>query len=177
MALVLRSTGDPLSLVSALRDAVQEIDPELPIYDVMTMKARLSHSVAGRRFNLSLLGGFATLALLLAGIGAYGVIGYMVSERTREIGIRMALGAQRRDVLSLVVGQGMGLALLGVGIGLGASLALSRVLQTLLFEIEPTDPLTFATAPLVLAAVVLIGCWLPARRAASVDPVEALRYE
>jgi len=177
MALVLRSTGDPLSLVSALRDAVQEIDPELPIYDVLTMKARLSHSVAGRRFNLSLLGGFATLALLLAGIGAYGVIGYVVTERTREIGIRMALGAQRRDVLSLVVGQGMGLALLGVGIGLGASLALSRVLQTLLFEIEPTDPLTFATAPLVLAAVVLIACWVPARRAASVDPVEALRYE
>jgi len=177
MALVLRGSLDPSSLAAALRQAVREVDPALPVFDVRTMEARLSDSLAGRRFNLFVLGSFAALALALAGVGIYGVIAYLVTERTREIGIRMALGAQRRSVLSLVVGQGMRLAVLGIGIGLAAALALSRVLRTLLFEITPTDPLTFATIPLVLAAVALIACWLPACRAARVDPMEALRSE
>ncbi len=177
MALVLRGSVPPSSLASALRQAVSEVDPALPVFDLRTMEARLSDSLVGRRFHLLLLGGFAALALLLAGVGIYGVIAYIVTERTREIGIRMALGAQRRNVLSLVVGQGMRLALLGIAIGWAAALALSRVLQTLLFEITPTDPLTFATIPLVLAGVALLACWLPARRAAKVDPMVALRAE
>ncbi|MCW5556578.1 MAG: ABC transporter permease, partial [Verrucomicrobiae bacterium] len=177
MALVLRSSAVPSSLAASLRQAVSEVDPALPVFDVRTMKARISDSLAGRRFPLLLLGGFAALALLLAGIGIYGVIAYLVTERTREIGIRMALGAQQRNVLALVVGQGMRLALAGVGIGLAAALALSRVLRTLLFEVQPTDPLTFATIPLLLVTVALLACWLPARRAARVDPTEALRSE
>ena len=141
----------------------------------MTMDARLSRSIAGRRFNLLLLGSFAALALLLAGVGIYGVIAYVVTERTREIGIRMALGAQRRDVLRMVLGQGIRLALLGVGIGLAAAFGLSRVLQTLLFEVKPSDPLTFALIPVVLVGIAFVACWLPARRAARVNPMSAIR--
>jgi putative ABC transport system permease protein len=175
MALVLRSTVDPSLLSSALRRAVQDIDPALPLFDVMTMDARLSRSIAGRRLNLLLLGSFAALALLLAGVGIYGVIAYVVTERTREIGIRMALGAQRRDVLRMVLGQGMRLALLGVAIGLAAAFGLSRVLQTLLFEVKPSDPLTFTLIPVVLVGIAFLACWLPARRAASVNPMRAIR--
>jgi putative ABC transport system permease protein len=177
MALVLRSPMEPPSLVPALRNALQEIDPALPIYDVMTMNERLSKSVAARRFNLLLLGGFAALALLLAGVGVYGVISYVVTGRTHEVGIRMALGAQSVDVLGLFIKQGMALVLLGVGLGLLAAFALTRVMESLLFGLSATDPLTFATVAFLLIAVAFLACYLPARRATKVDPLVAMRYE
>jgi putative ABC transport system permease protein len=163
--------------VPALRNALQEIDPALPIYDVMTMNERLSKSVAARRFNLLLLGGFAALALLLAGVGVYGVISYVVTGRTHEVGIRMALGAQSVDVLGLFIKQGMALVLLGVGLGLLAAFALTRVMESLLFGLSATDPLTFATVAFLLIAVAFLACYLPARRATKVDPLVAMRYE
>jgi len=175
MALVVRSKGDPSHLSFALREAVHDIDPALPLFDVITMDARLSRSIAGRRFNLLLLASFAALALLLAAVGIYGVIAYVVTARTREIGIRMALGAQQRDVLRMVLGHGMRLTLLGVAIGLAAALGLSRLLQALLFEVKPSDPLTFGLIPVLLAGIALLACWLPAHRAASVNPLNAIR--
>jgi putative ABC transport system permease protein len=177
MALVLRSAMEPSSLAPALRKVLQEIDPALPIYDVMTMNERLSNSVAARRFNLLLLGGFAGLALLLAGVGVYGVISYVVTGRTHEVGIRMALGAQSADVLGLFIKQGMALVLLGVGVGLLAAFALTRLMESLLFGLTATDPLTFAAVAILLTAVAFVACYLPARRAVKVDPIIALRYE
>jgi putative ABC transport system permease protein len=177
MSLVVRGTVDPLSLAPALRNAVREIDPGLAVYEVITMDERLSDSVAARRFNLLLLGGFAALALLLAGVGVYGVISYIVTQRTHEIGIRMALGARSADVARLFIRQGMTLVLLGVGIGLVGSFALTRVMSSLLFNIDATDPLTFVGVALLLSAIALFACYLPARRGARIDPLVALRHE
>jgi len=177
MALVLRSTVDPLSLAPALRNAVHEVDPALPVYQVMTMDERLSNSVAARRFNLLLLGVFAALALLLAAVGVYGVIAYVVTQRTREVGIRMALGAQRSDVVRLFIKQGMALVLFGVGLGLLGAFALTRVMTSLLFGVSANDPLTFAGVALLLSAIAMLACYLPARRAARTDPLVALRHE
>ena len=177
MALVLRTAGDPLSLATAVRAAVREVDPALPVYQVMTMTERLSNSVAARRFNLMLLGAFAGLALLLAGVGVYGVISYVVTGRTHEIGIRMALGAQSADVLRLFIKQGMTLVTLGVGLGLFGAFALTRVMSSLLFAVGPKDPLTFAAVAVLLSLIALLACWIPARRAARVDPLIALRHE
>ena len=143
----------------------------------MTMDERLSNSVAGRRFNLLLLGVFAALALLLAGIGVYGVISYVVTQRTHEIGIRMALGAQTSDVLRLFIKQGMTLVLLGVGLGLLGAIALTRVMTSLLFGLSANDPLTFASVALLLSLIALLACYVPARRAARIDPLVALRHE
>jgi putative ABC transport system permease protein len=177
LSLVLRSTIDPLSLAPALRNVVREADPALPVYDVMTMNDRLSNSVAARRFNLLLLGGFAALALLLAGIGVYGVVAYVVTAQTHEIGIRMALGAQGGDVVRLFVKQGMALVLVGVGLGLLGAFALTRVLTDLVFDVGVTDPLTFAGVALLLSGSAFVACYLPARRAARIDPLVALRHE
>ena len=177
MALVLRGAVEPSSLAPALRNAVREIDPALPVYDVMTMNERLSNSVAARRFNLLLLGGFAALALLLAGIGVYGVISYVVTQRTHEIGIRMALGAQSGDVARLFVKQGMALVLRGVALGSVGALALTRVMKGLLFDVSATDPLTFAVITLLLISVALLACWIPARRATKVDLMITLRRD
>jgi putative ABC transport system permease protein len=177
IALVLRSAVDPSSLAPALRSAVHEVDPALPLFQVMTMDDRLSNSVAARRFNLLLLGAFAALALLLAGVGVYGVIAYVVTGRTHEVGIRMALGAQRADVLRLFIKQGMALVLLGVGVGLLGAFALTRVMTSLLFEVSANDPLTFAGVALLLSLIALLACYMPARRAARLDPMIALRHE
>ena len=176
-ALVLRGAVDPSILAPALRSAVREIDPALPVYDVMTMDERLSNSVAARRFNLLLLGGFAALALLLAGVGVYGVISYVVTQRTHEVGIRMALGAQSADVLRLFIKQGMAMVMLGVAIGLIGAFALTRVMTSLLFDVSASDPLTFACVALLLSLIAMLACYLPARRAARIDPLASLRRE
>jgi predicted permease len=179
MSLVLRGAAEPSSLAPALRNAVREIDPALPIYDVMTMNERLSlsNSVAERRFNMLLLGCFAALALLLAGVGVYGVISYVVTQRTREVGIRMALGAQSADVLRLFIKQGMAMVALGVGLGIFGAFALMRVMKSLLFDVSANDPLTFACVAVLLSLVALAACYLPARRAARIDPLASLRRE
>jgi putative ABC transport system permease protein len=179
MELVLRGTVEPSSLAPALRNALREIDPALPVFDVMTMDERLSNSssVAAHRFNMLLLGGFAALALLLAGVGVYGVISYVVTQRTHEIGIRMALGASSADVARLFIKQGMAVVLLGVGLGLLGAFSLTRVMSSLLFGVGATDPLTFAVVALLLSSIALLACYLPSRRAARIDPLIALRHE
>ncbi|HWO00191.1 MAG TPA: ABC transporter permease [Blastocatellia bacterium] len=175
--LVVRTTGEPASVASAVRGAIQEVDRELPIFRVSTMERMVADSMAQRRFAMTLLGVFAIVALILASVGLYGVMSYSVTHRTNEIGIRMALGAQVTDVLAMVVGQGMKLSLAGVGIGLAGAFALTRVMRTLLFSVSATDPLTYVVVALLLAGVSLAACYVPARRATKVDPMEALRYE
>jgi putative ABC transport system permease protein len=149
----------------------------VPIARISTMEQRLAAARAQLRFRATLIALFAALALILACIGIYGVISYSVAQRTHEIGVRLALGAQSRDVLRLVVGQGLKLTLAGVGCGLMASLALARFMQQLLFQVKPTDPLAFAGTAILLAGVALLACYVPARRATKVDPLQALRHE
>ena len=156
---------------------VWKVDPSIPVTKVRTMSEVMSLSLAAQRFNTLLLGVFAGVALLLASVGLYGVLAFSVAQRTREIGIRMALGAQTRDVLRLVLRQGLTLSLLGVAAGVGVSLAGTRVLAGLLYGVAPTDPATFAAVAMVLVAVALVACLIPARRAMRVDPIVALRYE
>jgi putative ABC transport system permease protein len=175
--LVVSSEGDPAALAGAVRRAVWEVDKDQPVSDVRTMREVLSESLARQRFSMLLLGIFAAVALVLAAVGLYGVMSYTVAQRTREIGLRMALGAQRLDVLRMVVGQGLKLVLLGVALGLLASLALTRVMASLLYGISATDPATLITISLVLIAVAMLASYIPARRATRVDPLIALRYE
>jgi putative ABC transport system permease protein len=176
MAVMIRTTGNPLELSAAVREQVKAIDRDQPL-TVTTMDQVFSNSVAGQRFNALLLGVFASLALILAMIGVFGVINYSVAQRTHEIGIRIALGAQRRDVFRLVVGQGLVLALIGVGLGSLGALALTRLIATLLYGVSPTDLSTFVLVSLLVTLVALLACYIPARRATKVDPLEALRYE
>ena len=175
--LVVRTSGDPHLLAPAIREQILAVDPNQPTYDVKTMEERLALTLEARRFAVVLLSIFGALALLLASIGLYGVLAFAVSQRTREIGIHIALGARARDVLVMVITQGMSLVLVGIGFGMLGAYALTRTIQTLLFETAPTDSVTFITVPLLLAAVAFLACYLPARRATKVDPLEALRYE
>jgi putative ABC transport system permease protein len=174
---LVRTTGDPAALAEAIRRETKSIIPNLPPPLVRTMDNLLSETVAQPRLQTGLLSLFAGVALLLAALGLYGVLAYSVTQRKREIGVRVALGAQRGNVLALVIGQGMKLALTGVAIGIIAALGFTRVIHSLLYEVEPADPLTFAAVSLLLVFVALLACWLPARRAARVDPMEALRCE
>lgn len=175
--LAIRAAGDPASIIAGVRAELRGMEPALLIDRVQTMEQRIGESLAPRRLNLVLFGLFAVLALVLASVGLYGVVAYAVAQRTQEFGIRMALGAQQRDVLRLVLGQGLKLALLGVAIGIAAALGLARLLVSLLFGVEPTDPMTIAGVSLLLTIVALIACWLPAHRATRVSPTEALRAE
>jgi putative ABC transport system permease protein len=172
-----QTKGEPASFVNQVRAEVRALDKNLPLTDVRTMREHMRLPLAPARLFAWLSGAFGVLAMLLAAIGLYGVMAYIVGGRTREIGTRMALGAQSSDVFKLVVGQGMALALVGVGVGLVAALALTRVLSSVLYGVSATDPLTFAAVAALLAAVALLACYLPARRATKVDPMEALRYE
>jgi ABC-type antimicrobial peptide transport system permease subunit len=174
---VVRTKADPLATVSAVRSAVLEAGNDQPVYGVQTLAQIVSASIADRRFSMLLLGIFAGLALLLAALGIYGVISYTVAQRTREIGIRMALGARQTDVLKTVVAQGMLPVLAGLAIGLAASFGLTRLMAGMLYGVNAGDPVTFIGVALVLAAVALIATLVPARRATRVAPVVALRYE
>jgi len=177
MTIVVRTAGNPASLAAAAQREIQIIDKDQPVSDVRTMKAWLGESLARSRFGALLLGLFAVLALILAAVGIYGVMSYTVAQGTHEIGIRLALGAQARDVLKLIVGQGMMLVLAGVAVGLLGAVAVTRVMQSLLFGVSATDPLIFTGIALLLTAVAFLACYIPARRATKVDPMIALRYE
>jgi putative ABC transport system permease protein len=177
LTFVVRTGSEPLSAAEEARQAIVAVDPDLPIFDVATMQELVYQSMSEPRFNTVLLGIFAMLAFVLATVGIYGVMSYTVTQRTHEIGVRMALGAARGDVLKLVVGQGMMLALIGVGIGLAAAFGLTRFLASFLFGVQPTDPLTFVTVSLLLTVVALSASYIPARRATRVDPMVVLRYE
>jgi putative ABC transport system permease protein len=172
-----RTQVEPASVGITLRRAVATIDSNLPVFEMLPMEERLSESVAQPRFHTTLLVIFAVLALVMAVVGLYAVMAVLVAQRTHELGIRVALGAQRRDVIGLVLRQGIKLVSLGIVIGLAGAWALTRVLATLLYGVKPTDPLTFVAVPVLLIAVAILACWLPARQAASVDPLTALRYE
>ena len=177
MTVVARTDSDPLSMANTLRRAVQTVDPDMPLFDVASMEQLVYKSVASPRFNALLLACFAALALTLAVVGIYGVMSYSVAQRTHEIGIRMALGAQQEDVLKLVVSQGLRLTLIGEVAGILGALGLTRFLSSLLYSVKPSDPLTFVVVSLGLAGVALLASYVPARRATKVDPMAALRYE
>jgi putative ABC transport system permease protein len=177
MSLVVRTQIDPAAMTRTIRTELDTLDTDQPIENVRTMTQLVARSVTQRELWVQILCGFAGLAMLLAGIGLYGVLAYNVAQRRREIGVRMALGAQKSDVLSLVIGGGIRLTLVGVGLGLVAALALTRLMGSLLYEVKPSDPTTYAGVSALLLTVGLLACWLPARRAAKVDPIESLRYE
>lgn len=175
--LLVRTTVEPLSLAGPVRNQIAALDKDQAVFNVRTMEQALSRSVAAQRFSMILLAVFAMLALVLAAVGIYGVISYSVAQRTREVGIRMALGARTIDVIQLVVRDGLKLVLIGVGVGLAGALVLTRLMRTLLFDVTPTDAVTYATVALGLVLVALIACCIPARRATKVDPLVALRFE
>ena len=174
---LMRTQSNPMGLAAGMRQAVLAVDAGQPMHHVQPMESLVAASLSGRRFVVALLGFFAVMALLLAALGLYGVISYATTQRTPEIGIRMALGAQRGEVLSLVVGQGMRLALGGAALGLAASMIFSCMLQSQLFAVSPFDPLTFTATALVLLGAAVLASLVPAMRATRIDPVEALRHE
>jgi putative ABC transport system permease protein len=175
LSLVVRTTGEPTALSGSVRAAVRSIDKYVTISNLKTMNDVVSTAAAPRRVPMLLLSAFAGVAMLLAMLGIYGVTSYYVTQRTHEIGVRMALGAQIGDVLKLVLRRALLLALVGIGIGVAGAFAMTRYLTTLLFEVKPVDTMTFIAVAIVLAAVVLVACLVPARRAAKIDPLEALK--
>jgi putative ABC transport system permease protein len=178
LSLVVRTkTDETNAIVPTIRNVVAQLDQDQPIADVRTMNDLLVESTASRRFNMLLLGIFALIALVLAGVGIYGVMSYSVTQRRHEIGIRIALGAQSRDVFRLIVGQGMMLALIGVVLGIMGALAVTRIMASLLYGVSAIDPVIFACVPLLISAIAFLACYIPARKAMRVDPMVALHYE
>jgi putative ABC transport system permease protein len=177
MTLLVRTAGEPSAIVPAIARAVQAVDPAQPVYQVRRLRDWLDESAAQPRFTTTLSGVFALVALLLAAVGVYGVLAYSVAQRTREIGVRMAIGAGHAQILCLVIGNGIAWALPGIAIGLLGALALSRVLETLLFGVGPRDPITFSAVGVMLALVAMLACYVPAARATRIDPMRALRTE
>jgi ABC-type antimicrobial peptide transport system permease subunit len=174
---VLRSRSDPAGLTQAVQGELRGLDPDLPLYSVRTMNTRVDESLARRRFSMTLLAVLAVVALALATIGIYGVMAYLVNQGTREIGIRMALGATQGNILNMVIRQGMALAISGVAIGLTSAFALTRLLRSLLFGVEATDPFTFLGMALLLTLIALLASYIPARRAVRIDPMISLRCD
>jgi putative ABC transport system permease protein len=172
-----RALTDPAALSASVRQAVKAVDLDVPVYAVRTLAEIVSDRTAQRRLAVMLITVFAAVALLLAAVGIYGVMSYAVAQRTQEIGIRMALGAERRDILRMVLRHGSLMAAAGVGLGLTVALGLARLITSLLFQVSATDPPTFSVVPVVLIAVALLACYVPARRATRVDPLVALRYQ
>jgi putative ABC transport system permease protein len=177
MTLIVHATSDPASLATAIRSKVQEVDRNQPVFDVATMEERFSQAVAAQRFNALVMAIFAGMAVILAGVGVYGVMAYSVTRRTHEIGIRRALGARQQDVMGLVLRRGAALSLVGITLGLAGALALTRFLSNLLYGVTVRDPLTFVGVSLILTAVALLASYIPALRATKVDPMVALRHE
>ena len=177
MTVIVKGAGDPNQTIGSIRQQIKQIDPDQPIYSIKTMDEIRSESIAGERLNLTLLSLFAAIALVLAVVGIYGVMSYSVTQRTHEIGIRMAIGAQPRDVFKMIMGHGMLLAIVGVVLGLIGAFGLTRLMASMLFGVEPTDPSTFASIAVLLTSVALVACYIPGRRATKVDPVVSLRYE
>ena len=173
----MRTAGDPLAMVPAVRAEVRSIDPEQPVFEIASMDQLLSSMVAQRRFSMALLGTFAALALVLGVVGVYGVTSYLVAQRTREVGVRLALGAQPRQVVGMVVRQGMVVASVGLAVGIGAALATGRLMTGLLYGVSPYDVATLVGVMTVMVLATLAANWIPARRAARVDPLTALRSE
>jgi len=174
---VTRAAGDPRSIAGGVREAIRRLDPDLPVPAQRTMQEVLEESVAQRRFQMLLAAVFAATALLLASVGIYGVVSYSVTRRTNEMGLRLALGAQSRNLCAMVLRQAMTPVALGLAAGLMGALAAGRVLSSLLYEVSPSDPVVIGAVLLLLASVALAACYLPARRATRVDPLVALRYE
>jgi putative ABC transport system permease protein len=177
MTLVVRAAQNPTSLIADVRSIIRSVDPDQPLGGIRTMENIVAESFAPRRLTVLISGLFAALALLLAMVGLYGVLAYSVAQRSHEFGIRMALGAAKGDILRLIIAQGFKLALAGIVVGMAGAFALRRVLGSLLLGITPTDPITFGAVALLLVAVALLACYIPARRATKVDPMVALRYE
>jgi putative ABC transport system permease protein len=175
--LMLRTSQDPTALISAVRQRIHELDPDQPILRIATVDARIAESLKPQRFNTLLMSLFAALALTLAVIGLYGVLAYTVVQRTPEIGIRLALGAQPGNIIAMVMKQGLSLTLLGIALGLAGAFALTRLLERLLYGVSATDAPTFLVIALSLFSVAALACWIPARRAAKVDPMIALRHD
>ena len=177
LAIFVRGRLDTAAIPAELREQVRAVDPELPVFGAQTLDEMVSASLSERRFSMEMVGLFALTALLLAALGIYGVISYIVSERTHEIGIRLALGAQRQNILRMVLRQGLSLALAGAAVGLAGALIVSHLMAGQLYGVRPTDPLTFAGVGLLLIGVALLACYIPARRAIRVDALVALKYE
>ena len=177
IAFAVRADGDPLSLVAAVKNSIYAVDKDQPVFKVITMEKLAAESITLRRVSMLLVGGLSALALVLAAIGIYGVTSYTISQQRREIGLRLALGAQASDVLKLVIAEGMKPALSGMIVGLLASFALTRLIKGLLFGVSATDSATFIVISILLGGVALVACWIPARRATKVDPMVALRHD
>jgi ABC-type antimicrobial peptide transport system permease subunit len=177
LEVIVRTAGDPRAIAASVQGEIQSLDKSVAKFQVAAVEQQLGQETAERRFQTSLIGLFSLAALILSAIGIYGLMHYFVAQRTNEIGVRMALGARYGNVLSLVLRQGLLLAGIGVMVGVFGALALTRLLSSLLFGVTATDPVTFAAAPAILLGVAVLACWIPARRAAAIDPVRALRQE